>query len=72
MVTTYQDWTITLTFQTDVSDKQLGTVLNKNNKIIPFFSRIILKPQYIYTTIDKELLSIVNFLNKSQGILFLY
>ena len=66
----YPYWTISFTAHTDASDKQLGSVIVQNNKPIVFFSRISIKPQRNYTTTDKEILLIVERLNKFQGILF--
>ena len=58
------------TVHTDVSDKQLDTVISQNKKPTAFFSRILSKPQRNYTTNDKELLAIVEFLKQFQRILF--
>ena len=68
----YPDWTIPLTVHTDVSDKQLDTVISQNNKPIAFFSIILSKPQRNYTTNDKKLLAIVEFLNQFRRIVFGY
>ena len=69
----YADWTIPFTIHTDASDKQLGAVISQNNKPITFFSGGRLsKAQLNYTTIEKELLSIVECLNQFRGILFGY
>ena len=40
------DWELLFTYHTDVSDKQLGAVISKNNKPIAFFSIILNKSQY--------------------------
>ena len=68
----YLDWTISFTVHTDASDKQLGAVIGQNNKPIAFFSIILSKPQRRYTTTEKELLAIVERLNKFRGVLFGY
>ena len=63
---------ITFTVHTDASDKQLGAVISQNNKPISCLSKILINPQHNYTMIEKELLSIVECLKQSQGILFGY
>ena len=55
----YPDWKICFTVHTNASDKQLGAVINQNNKPIAFLSRRPSKPQSNYTTANKELLVIV-------------
>ena len=55
----YPDWKIPLMVHTNASDKQLGAIINKNNKPKELLSRILIKPQRNYTTSDKELLAIV-------------
>ena len=72
MLLSYPDWIIPFLVQTDASDKQLGAFIGQNNKPIPFFLRIIIKPQRNYTTTEKELLAIVECLNKFCGIIFGY
>ena len=66
----YPYWKIPFTVHTDVSDKQLDAVIIQNNKPIAFFSRILSKPQHNYTTNEKELLAIVEFLNQFRRIIF--
>ena len=68
----YPDWTITSTLHTNASDKQLGDVIIINNKPIALFSIRLSNPQRNYTTTNKELLAIVDCLNKFCGILFGY
>ena len=68
----YPDWKLPFTVHTDASDKQLGTVINHNNKPIALFSRILSKPQLNHTTTENELLAIVECLNQSQVIIFGY
>ena len=65
----YPDWKIPFTVHTDVSDKHLDAVISQNNKPIAFFSRILIKPQRNYTTNEKELLAIVEFLKQFRGII---
>ena len=46
----YPYWKIPFTFHTDASDKKLGAVISQNNKLIAFFSIILIKPQHNYNT----------------------
>ena len=55
----YTDYNTPFTVLTDASDKQLGSIISKNNKTISFFSRILSKPQRNYTTNKRELFSIL-------------
>ena len=66
----YPYWKLLLTVHTDASDKQLGFFVIQNNKHLAFFSRKLSKPQRNYTTTEKELLVIVECLNKFRGIIF--
>ena len=68
----YPYWKIPFTVHTDACDKHLGAVIIQNNKRISFFYRKLSKPQRNYTTTKKELLTIVEFLKKSCGIIFGY
>ena len=68
----YPDWTITFMIHNDASNKQLVDIIIQNNKLFAFFSRRLIKPQHNYTTIEKELLSIVECLNQFHGIIFGY
>ena len=61
---TYPDWIIPFIVHTYASDKQLGAAIINNNKPIDFFSRRLSKLQHNYTTNEKELLAIVECLNK--------
>ena len=49
----YPYCTIPFTVHTDVSDKQLDSVIIQNNNSIDFFSKILSKPQHNYTTNEK-------------------
>ena len=68
----YPYWKLPFIVHTDDSDKQLGAVISQNNKPIVFFSRILINPQRSYTTTEKEILVIVEFLKQLQGIFFGY
>ena len=68
----YPDWTIPFTVQTDASDKQMGDVISQNNKPIVFFLIILSKPQHNYTTKRKEILSVVECPKQFLIILFGY
>ena len=52
-------WEIPFTVHTDVSDKQLGTVIIQNNRPIAFFSIILSKTQRNYTMNEKKSIAIV-------------
>ena len=42
----YPDWKLPFTIQTDISDKQLGSVISQNNKPIYFFSIRLNNPHH--------------------------
>ena len=65
----YLEWEILFILHTEPSDKQLGTVISKNKKLIELLLRKLRKPQCYYTMSDKEILLIVK---QFQGILFGY
>ena len=71
-LSSYTDRKIPFTAHADASDKQLGAVINQNNKPIAFFSIIMSKPQNNYNMSDKDLLMIVECLKQFRGILFRY
>ena len=68
----YTYWKLPFTVHTDAYNKQLGSVISKNNKPIAFFSTKLIKPQCNYTTNEKDLLTIVEHLNQFRGIIFGY
>ena len=72
MFFSYPDWTVTLTINTDASDKHLGAVISPNIKTIALLWIILSKIQCNYTTTEKDILVIVEFLEKLQVILFGY
>ena len=58
------------TLHIDASDKQLGDVISQNDKTIALFLRKVSNPQHNYTTIEKEIILILECLNKLYGIIF--
>ena len=56
MLLSYPDWKLPFTVHTDASDKQLGAVINKNNKPTAFFSRILSNPELNTLETRKSLL----------------
>ncbi len=55
--------------EADASDYQLGSVLKQAGNPIAFFSRKLTPPRRKYTTIMKELLSIVETLSEFRSLL---
>ena len=72
MLLGYPDCKLPFTVHTDDSDKQLGSAIIQNNKHFAFFSIILSKLQRNYTTTEKALLAIVEYLNQFREILFGY
>ena len=63
----FQEKFITLT---NASDRQLGDNILQKGSPIAFFSRVLNKAQKKYTTIDKEILSIMEMLKEFRTILY--
>ena len=68
----YHDWKIPLTVHKYASNKHLGAFVSQNDKYIALFSIKLIKTQRNYNTTEKELLSVVECLNKFSGVLFGY
>ena len=68
----HPDWKIPFPVHTYAFDKQFGAVISQNDKAIAFFLKKGSNPHHNYTTIDKELIFILEWLNKFYGIIFGY
>jgi predicted aspartyl protease len=65
----YPDFTIPFHVYADASGKQLGGIIMQNDRILACFSRTLTKHQKNYTTMELELLSIVEILKEYRHML---
>ena len=65
----YPDFTKPFDVYTDASDSQLGAVISQNSWPIAFYSRKLNSAQRNYTTMEKELLSIIETSQQYRHIL---
>jgi hypothetical protein len=70
VVLAYPDFTKPFEIYTDASTKQLGAVINQENRPIAFFSRKLSGAQSKYTVTELELLAIVETLKEFNGMLW--
>ena len=65
----YPDFKAPFKIHTDASKLQIGAVISQKGKPIAFYSQNMNSSQTNYTTTDKELLSIVEYLKEFRNIL---
>ena len=65
----YPDHNLPFHIETDASDYQLSTVIKQNNRPIAYYSRKLNSAQRNYSTIEKELLSIIETFHEFCSVL---